>query len=184
MNAALANHSVQELFEHATTNNVEAMKEIFRQAEADGEHEALVDNLPILKNDDGSTLIHQAALHGSVDVCRLLIDFDDTRLTVHKTDPQGRTPLHLAAQNGHESVCELLVTCGADNDEDDNGSTPLDYAELPSVKQLLKDAQIRRYFLITWIDGNLQQRATQCTYLKPWKPGRPTLQFNALKWRF
>lgn len=54
-------------------------------------------------------------------------------------DSKGRTPLHFAAQADNLRAAELLIREGARiMARDEQGRTPLDYAESASMIQLLK----------------------------------------------
>ncbi|KAG6618398.1 TKL protein kinase [Phytophthora cinnamomi] len=61
-------------------------------------------------DDDGDSVLHEAVLHGYLEIARLLFE--------HETDPNvpnvmGWTPLILASQRGHTEIASLLVEKGA-----------------------------------------------------------------------
>ena len=56
-------------------------------------------------------ILHQAAMHGHAEICKLFLD---QGVDWNTRDIQGDTPLHDAAQNGHLDVCRVLLEAGAD----------------------------------------------------------------------
>ena len=81
------------------------------------------------KEEYGVTPLHRVAYEGHKEIAELLIA---KGADVDAKDKQGWTPLHFAAQFGHKEVVELLIAKGADlnaKDDDDDGKTPLDYAD-------------------------------------------------------
>ena len=59
-------------------------------------------------------------------------------VSVNAQDESGYSPLHAAASYGHTELIELLLSAGATVDlEDEDGDTPLLYAEEPEVFELL-----------------------------------------------
>ncbi len=63
-------------------------------------------------------------------------------MVCHVTQPllqeKGNTPLHVAAKAGQVSQAELLTVYGADpGAPDSNGKTPIDYARLAMLHNLL-----------------------------------------------
>ncbi|KAF4857780.1 Ankyrin repeat, PH and SEC7 domain containing protein secG [Colletotrichum siamense] len=77
-----------------------------------------------LRDNEGRTALHLAALSGMADVVEWLI-------TQGGADKEARDrtknrPLHLAAINGHEKIVGFLINKGAEKDvKDSSGSTPL-----------------------------------------------------------
>ena len=66
---------------------------------------------PKIKDEEGDTPLHYAALEGHLDIVKLLLE--------HGADPNvkdgfGETPLHFAALEGHLDVAKLLLEHGAD----------------------------------------------------------------------
>ena len=105
-------------------------------------------------NGDGCTPLHTAAIHGHLEICKLLIDnVDDKSPTLYsgwtpldKTPYlyNGWTPLHLAAQEGHLEVCKLLMeSLDNKNPGSNNGTTPLHQAAIKGHLDVYK--QIIQY---------------------------------------
>jgi hypothetical protein len=109
----------------------------------------------------GVTPLSWAALHGHVEVARLLIEHD-ADLDVRNRD--GARPLHAAAFLGHAAAVELLIESGADVEaRDAKGATPADATQAdwgivqfitgilqlpkPDQKQLVKGQQLCRRLL-------------------------------------
>jgi Ankyrin repeats (3 copies) len=66
-----------------------------------------------LQTADGSSALHVAASHGSIEKCKLLLEASKGRaLTLRKTS--GLTPIGEAAGKGHLAVVKLLQEHGAD----------------------------------------------------------------------
>jgi ankyrin repeat protein len=63
-----------------------------------------------VRNSNQRTPLHLAALGGSTEVCRMLIE---AGAAVEAQDDQQETPLHVAAQEGHVEVCRVLIEAGA-----------------------------------------------------------------------
>jgi cytohesin len=74
------------------------------------------------------TPLHLAATFGHKEIAELLID---KGVDVNAVGGLlGWTPLHWAASEGRKEVAELLIAKGADvNAKDEDGKTPLDWAE-------------------------------------------------------
>ena len=63
------------------------------------------------------TPLHMAALHGHLDVVKILLDVGTEP---NMADVFGQTPLYLARHSGHKEVVKILLDGGADN----NGESP------------------------------------------------------------
>jgi len=91
-------------------------------------------------NKDGQTILHVAALNGSANVVKKLLDKDGTDLA---KVCNGSTALHLAAEGGSELVVKMLLNACADpNAVDLNGMVPLHLAAIKghiSVVEALLD---------------------------------------------
>ncbi|XP_047119929.1 ankyrin repeat domain-containing protein 27-like [Schistocerca piceifrons] len=76
---------------------------------------------------EGFTPLHVAAMHGRLDLTRLLIDAG--ALVDVRTRTKAATPLHFACQNQRLQVVQLLLRRSADPDiQDWHGNTALHYA--------------------------------------------------------
>jgi len=61
----------------------------------------------------GTTALHWAAMHGSIDMVALLLERGaDPRRIGRKFDDRGQTPVDLAAAEGHDAVVRLLEERG------------------------------------------------------------------------
>ncbi|KAJ8791392.1 hypothetical protein J1605_004197 [Eschrichtius robustus] len=77
-------------------------------------------------NQDGSSPLHIAALHGRADLILLLVKHG---ASVGARDAKQAVPLHLACQKGHFQVVKCLLDSNAKpNKKDISGNTPLLYA--------------------------------------------------------
>ncbi|KAB0401667.1 hypothetical protein E2I00_018007, partial [Balaenoptera physalus] len=77
-------------------------------------------------NQDGSSPLHVAALHGRADLILLLVKHG---ASVGARDAKQAVPLHLACQKGHFQVVKCLLDSNAKpNKKDISGNTPLLYA--------------------------------------------------------
>ncbi|XP_069314492.1 ankyrin repeat domain-containing protein 27 isoform X2 [Eulemur rufifrons] len=77
-------------------------------------------------NQDGSSPLHVAALHGRADLIPLLLKHG---ANVGARNANQAVPLHLACQQGHFQVVKYLLDCNAKpNKKDISGNTPLIYA--------------------------------------------------------
>ncbi|ELY78588.1 ankyrin repeat-containing protein [Natrinema pallidum DSM 3751] len=84
----------------------------------------LVDNADLThRSDNGSTLLHQAAISGRPDIARELID---RGINLDAQDSGGNTPLLTALEVENYDVVEVLLDAGADpNILDNKGRYPL-----------------------------------------------------------
>ncbi|KDO18699.1 serine/threonine protein kinase [Saprolegnia parasitica CBS 223.65] len=92
---------------------------------------------------DGSTLLHAAALGGSVIILRHLRSHFST---VDVCDERGQTPLHVAAKQGHDTAVQFLLGANASvfaTSSDD--ATPRMLATAPTVLTILRDAEARAH---------------------------------------
>uniref|UniRef100_M3Y8V6 Ankyrin repeat domain 27 n=3 Tax=Mustela putorius furo TaxID=9669 RepID=M3Y8V6_MUSPF len=77
-------------------------------------------------NQDGSSPLHVAALHGRAELVPLLLKHG---ASVGARNANQAVPLHLACQKGHFQVVRYLLDCNAKpNKKDISGNTPLIYA--------------------------------------------------------
>ncbi|XP_022380790.1 ankyrin repeat domain-containing protein 27 isoform X3 [Enhydra lutris kenyoni] len=77
-------------------------------------------------NQDGSSPLHVAALHGRAELVPLLLKHG---ASVGARNANQAVPLHLACQKGHFQVVRYLLDCNAKpNKKDIGGNTPLIYA--------------------------------------------------------
>jgi len=67
--------------------------------------------LVYIKDKDGDTPLHFAAMVGHTDIAKLLID---SGADVNKINKDGDSPLHYAAGDGHTAVVNLLIESGAE----------------------------------------------------------------------
>ena len=80
-----------------------------------------------LRDAEGRTLLHLAAMHGYAEIVHLLID--EGKMAPDARDEDGRTPLHLAAGYGQHETVKALISHGVDvNARDKDGQTPLHFA--------------------------------------------------------
>lgn len=63
------------------------------------------------KDENESTALHQAADHGWIDVCDILID---RGANIDAVNGYGWRPLHIASFRGHIELCRALLDRGAD----------------------------------------------------------------------
>lgn len=76
----------------------------------------------------GWTPLHVAAFEGHLEVCELLLSYNET-VKINAFSENNSTPLHLACAQGHLEVAHLLLKCGADAGiKDLDGNTPLHLA--------------------------------------------------------
>ncbi|MEZ4772989.1 MAG: ankyrin repeat domain-containing protein [Bacteroidia bacterium] len=68
---------------------------------------------PNLKNEIGSTLLHEAVQEGDLEIVRHLLAHG---ASVNNLDGYGNTPMHVACIFGHRKVAEELVCFGAEID--------------------------------------------------------------------
>eukprot|EP00930_Biecheleria_cincta_P103227 TRINITY_DN95172_c0_g1_i1.p1 TRINITY_DN95172_c0_g1~~TRINITY_DN95172_c0_g1_i1.p1 ORF type:complete len:354 (-),score=65.42 TRINITY_DN95172_c0_g1_i1:139-1155(-) len=105
-----------------------------------------------LKDEDGRTALHMAALRNHGPVAQLLLSYG--RANVHARDRESRTPLHLATDKGNRRVARVLVRFGADpSSVDGQGRSPLE------EKKGAKGGDIpHRAQLVNWMKNYVQHR--------------------------
>jgi ankyrin repeat protein len=92
--------------------------------------------LALIKEADGTTPLHLAALYGRADAVRVLLAF---HADVSAHDDNGDTPLHLAAAKGWQAVVLLLLANRADvNARDAHGATALHAAAFYKQEEMAK----------------------------------------------
>lgn len=85
--------------------------------------------------ENGCTALFFCSVHGETEIAALLIE---KGANIGITDITGMTCLHVAALNNNLDVAKLLILKGADvNAKAKDGTTPLSYAMLPDIKELL-----------------------------------------------
>lgn len=78
-------------------------------------------------NDYGHSSLHVAAMHGSHDIARLLLEREGVEMD--SKDRDGRTPLSWAVEEGYVEVVQMLLEKGAEVDsKDSKGRTSLSWA--------------------------------------------------------
>ena len=86
----------------------------------------------------GSSVIHEAAREGAIEVVRILLDAG-ANLTA--TEPDGWSALMWAARRGHADVVSLLIEFGADvNHRSVDGRSAYDVSENEAVDAILTSA--------------------------------------------
>eukprot|EP00731_Ephydatia_muelleri_P019137 Em0011g1177a len=89
-------------------------------------------DMTYFKDHQGLTVMHRAALEGSMVACEHILTMRGDAF--HDTDKKGRTPLHYAAAGSKVDVCAFLMDRGADASQRDfSGHTPLDYAYIKKL---------------------------------------------------
>ena len=79
-----------------------------------------------IRDDEGKTALHWAAMNGKLDLCQLLIA---SKADVDAADSKGWTALHFAAAEGHITTVSWLCRHGASvNQKSISGATPLMFA--------------------------------------------------------
>jgi ankyrin repeat protein len=94
-------------------------------------------DLSKLNTDDGSNVLHAAAVGGSLDCINWV--FSNTTLDINYTDDEGRTPTMVALQHGQLEATKALFARGADlSIIDSNGSTVLHHAAVSGCLGCIK----------------------------------------------
>ena len=89
----------------------------------------------------GSTVLHEAAIEGHLEICKLIVSEVNDK---NPLDNQGRTPLHLAAMQGHFEIYKFIAErVDEKNPADNRGKTPLHEAikwgHLLHISKILMD---------------------------------------------
>jgi len=118
-------------------------------------------------SEEGFTALHQAALHGSNKIIKLLLA---KGAAVDCLSRQKATPLHLAATKDHVRAAELLLEKGAFVDAQDRSQrTPLHYA------CLFGHAKIIQLLISNNADVHLKDRRKESCISLALKTGDPSL---------
>ncbi|EAX87642.1 hypothetical protein TVAG_226240 [Trichomonas vaginalis G3] len=111
-----------ECFIHSTLFNIPPFSEYFF---------ARIKDINI-KNQDGQTPLHYAAMNNSKDTAELLISHG---ANINEKDKGERTPLHYAAMNNSKETAGVLFSHGANiNEKDIDRQTPLHHAVMNNRK--------------------------------------------------
>ena len=90
-------------------------------------HVQLALQIPNPRGEMGYTPMHEAAINGRLDICRLIMD------QVAEKNPANmlrETPLHIAAMYGRLELCQTIMDRVAEKSPyDQYGKTPLDWAK-------------------------------------------------------
>ncbi|XP_065864353.1 uncharacterized protein [Euphorbia lathyris] len=94
--------------------------------------------LESIKDKNGRTAFHHAAIRGNTHICRYLLEEVEVDLINLRDGTVGETPLHQAIMAGHYTTAVYLLEKGANpNVATDVGDTPLHYAVMKGYKKLL-----------------------------------------------
>lgn len=74
----------------------------------------------LLKDQDGRTPLHEAAVKGHLGIVGLLLQHEEIRCSVNTGDNFNRTALHWAAENGNESTVQILLEKGVEVSREDS----------------------------------------------------------------
>ncbi len=89
---------------------------------------------PNKRDKDGKNTLHAACEQQNSELANLLIG----KVDLHITDQRGRTPLHVAVCHGSRDIVVVLLEQGAKKDiEDKKGQTPLAYAEILELSEII-----------------------------------------------
>ena len=115
-----------------------------------------------VKTNDGKNCLHIAALKGSLDLCKVLID--KHKFDVNSVDKIGRTALHCSAQSGNYELVTYLADMETDiHVKTNDGRNCLHIAALKGNLDLCKVLIDKHKFDVNWLD----------------KIGRTALHFSA-----
>ncbi|RDD41198.1 Transient receptor potential cation channel subfamily A member 1 [Trichoplax sp. H2] len=97
-----------------------------------------------ITDNEGTTPLHQAVLHGKLEICKLLLQ---RGALITSTALDGSTPLHVAANKGNSEIMELLLETASYTDAssqiliescDKDGNTPLHLAVQSGIKRTVE----------------------------------------------
>jgi len=88
----------------------------------------------------GNTELHLAALQGSTDMARLLVECG---ADVDAVNEYGHTPLYYAAKHGHRKTADALIAAGAK----ESGIVEANYGNAPQLAAALKEGEAYLWFL-------------------------------------
>ena len=110
----------------SSKESLAALHEKLSKGEYAGAESLLANGADVNARDEqGWSLLAEAALHGQRTVAELLLTHG-ADVNAKEEEMNGQTPLHIAAGSGNNDVAEVLLAHGADvNAKEDNGQTPL-----------------------------------------------------------
>ncbi|GBM77471.1 Ankyrin-3 [Araneus ventricosus] len=89
-----------------------------------------------LKGPNGQTLLHHAAVSGSLEIFKRLIE---KGAAINCKDSTGAKPIHIAAREGHQDIVEYFLTEGLDiDDRGENGWSLLHYTAAGNQSEICK----------------------------------------------
>ena len=89
------------------------------------------------RNDHGRSILHEAVVHGHVNITIMLIDKFDVDINIRSMLAQ-ETPLHFAVATSNKEIIHELLRRGADpNMRNKRGYTAIHYAQTESIMALL-----------------------------------------------
>lgn len=104
--------------------------------------------ISLQNNTEKSTALHYAVLNNNLEMTRMICNQNTSPQTINASDSNDRTALNLAASLDNLEISRLLIRNGANpHFADQNGFTPLTYAELYDnylLSELLRQAMDTR----------------------------------------
>ncbi|EAY16707.1 ankyrin repeat protein, putative [Trichomonas vaginalis G3] len=109
-------NDIKKCFVYSPIFNIPSLFEYFRL------HGANIN----VKDENGITALHYAAMNNSKETAEVLISHG---ANINEKNKEGQTALHYAAENNNKETAEVLISHGANiNVKDENGITALHYA--------------------------------------------------------